>query len=77
MLTTPDVLARRAARLPEDHDPQETAEWLESMEAVLRHAGPERAHYLLEQLMALVARRTRTPMIGAITTPYVLSLIHI
>ena len=71
MLTTPDVLARRATRHREDHDPQETAEWLESMEAVLRHGGAERAHYLLEQLMALVARRSRSPLIGSITTPYV------
>ncbi|WP_182901593.1 pyruvate dehydrogenase (acetyl-transferring), homodimeric type [Microbispora sp. H10830] len=33
-----------------DLDPQETAEWLESLEAVRRAAGPERADYLLKRL---------------------------
>jgi pyruvate dehydrogenase E1 component len=34
-----------------DVDPQETAEWLESLEAVLRTQGPERAQFLLDALM--------------------------
>jgi len=34
-----------------DIDPQETQEWLEALEAVLENEGPERAHYLLEQLI--------------------------
>ena len=34
-----------------DVDPQETAEWLESLEAVLRIQGPERAQFLLDALM--------------------------
>ena len=33
-----------------DVDPQETAEWLESLEAVLRTQGPERAQFLLDAL---------------------------
>ena len=33
-----------------DADPQETAEWLEALEAVLQREGPERAHFLLEAL---------------------------
>ncbi|WP_327090666.1 pyruvate dehydrogenase (acetyl-transferring), homodimeric type [Nonomuraea sp. NBC_01738] len=33
-----------------DLDPQETAEWLESIEAVRRLAGPERAEWLLRKL---------------------------
>ncbi|MEU8399011.1 pyruvate dehydrogenase (acetyl-transferring), homodimeric type [Nonomuraea sp. NPDC048892] len=33
-----------------DWDPQETAEWLESLEAVRRQAGPERAEFLLRRL---------------------------
>ncbi|RGA00804.1 pyruvate dehydrogenase (acetyl-transferring), homodimeric type [Microbispora triticiradicis] len=33
-----------------DLNPQETAEWLESLEAVRRVAGPERADYLLRRL---------------------------
>jgi len=34
-----------------DLDPQETLEWLESLESVLDREGPERAHFLLEQLI--------------------------
>jgi pyruvate dehydrogenase E1 component len=34
-----------------DIDPQETQEWLDSLEAVLEHEGVERAHYLLERLI--------------------------
>jgi pyruvate dehydrogenase E1 component len=34
-----------------DIDPQETREWLDALEAVLEHEGPERAHYLIEQLI--------------------------
>jgi pyruvate dehydrogenase E1 component len=32
-----------------DIDPEETAEWLESIQSVLRVHGPERAHYLLDR----------------------------
>ena len=35
----------------QDVDPAETREWLESIDSVLRAYGPERAHYLLEQLI--------------------------
>ncbi|MBM3981822.1 MAG: pyruvate dehydrogenase (acetyl-transferring), homodimeric type [Planctomycetes bacterium] len=70
MLVTPDVLATSSARLPEDIDPQETAEWLEAMEAVLKHGGPERAKFLLETLIA-VSDRAGAKMQGGITTPYV------
>ncbi len=40
-----------------DVDPEETAEWLESMDAVLHHAGPERARYLLYRLMTHARRK--------------------
>jgi pyruvate dehydrogenase E1 component len=36
-----------------DADPQETREWIEALEAVIAQEGPERAHFLLEQLIAL------------------------
>ena len=36
-----------------DADPQETREWLDAMQAVIAHEGPGRAHFLLEQLIAL------------------------
>ena len=38
---------------PSDADPQETSEWLEALQAVIAHEGPARAHFLLEQLIAL------------------------
>ncbi|MGD9258361.1 MAG: pyruvate dehydrogenase (acetyl-transferring), homodimeric type [Gammaproteobacteria bacterium] len=34
-----------------DVDPQETKEWLESIESVLQIEGPERAHYLIERII--------------------------
>ncbi|HBG93961.1 MAG TPA: pyruvate dehydrogenase (acetyl-transferring), homodimeric type [Chromatiaceae bacterium] len=34
-----------------DIDPQETQEWLDSLDAVLENEGVERAHYLLERLI--------------------------
>jgi pyruvate dehydrogenase E1 component len=52
-----------------DVDPQETAEWLESLEAVLRIQGPERAQFLLDALMD----RAQTAGIdgpSSIHTPY-------
>src|SRR6478672_3481376 len=37
-------------RIP-DLDPQETREWLEALEGVLAAEGPDRAHFLIEQLI--------------------------
>ena len=34
-----------------DHDPQETQEWIESLEAVAARGGPERAYYLINRLI--------------------------
>ena len=34
-----------------DLDPQETYEWIESLESVLEREGPDRAHFLLEKLI--------------------------
>ena len=34
-----------------DKDPQETREWLDALEGVLATEGPERAHFILEQLI--------------------------
>jgi pyruvate dehydrogenase E1 component len=45
------------ARAPEkDVDPQETNEWLESLQAVIERQGPERAHFLLERLVDYTRR---------------------
>ncbi len=34
-----------------DPDPQETQEWLDAIDGVLEHGGPDRAYYLIEQLI--------------------------
>jgi pyruvate dehydrogenase E1 component len=39
-----------------DVDPQETTEWLESLQAVIEREGPERAHFLLEKLVDYTRR---------------------
>ncbi len=59
--------------LNHDIDPQETQEWLESMEAVLEQEGPERAHQLLETLIER-ARRGGTHLPFDATTAYVNSI---
>jgi pyruvate dehydrogenase E1 component len=71
MHTSPDELARKNARLPEDTDPQETAEWLDAMEGVLRFGGSDRAQYLLEALVARVAKYGQSRIPTGITTPYI------
>ncbi len=52
-----------------DHDPQETQEWLEAIEAVLETEGTERAHYLLETLIDK-ARRSGAYLPYTATTAY-------
>ncbi len=43
--------AMSAPATADDIDPQETQDWLESIDSVLRTHGPERAHFLLERLI--------------------------
>ena len=49
-----DTILAQAAN---DPDVMETQEWLDALEAVLDHEGPERAHYLLERMVDLARRR--------------------
>jgi pyruvate dehydrogenase E1 component len=58
-----------------DLDPGETREWLESIDSVLKAHGPERAHYLLEQLIdhtrrsgAYLPFRPNTAYLNSIST---------
>ena len=52
-----------------DPDPEETREWLDSLEYVLDKAGIDRANYLLERLSSrLTETGARLPY--TITTPY-------
>src|SRR5690554_6802383 len=39
-----------------DQDAAETREWLESLQAVIQREGTDRAHYLLEHLVAQTRR---------------------
>jgi pyruvate dehydrogenase E1 component len=53
-----------------DVDAQETREWLDALTAVIEAEGPERAHYLLEQLLEK-AREASIDMPFSATTGYV------
>ncbi len=53
-----------------DVDPQETQEWIESLEAVLEEEGIERAHFLLESLIEK-ARRNGAHLPYDATTAYI------
>lgn len=53
-----------------DDDPQETREWLESIESVLTTEGRPRAHYLIDQLLDFDVAR-HGDFYGRVTTPYV------
>jgi len=53
-----------------DLDPQETQEWVESLEAVLEREGPARAHFLLEKLIDK-ARRSGAYLPYTANTAYV------
>jgi pyruvate dehydrogenase E1 component len=56
--------------LPPDPDPQETQEWLESLQAVIEREGVERAHFLLERLIDR-ARRSGAYLPYSANTAYV------
>ncbi len=62
-------LSARLHHLPET-DPQETAEWREAMQAVIENNGPERARFLLDELV----RCAHSGQVGwqpELATPYV------
>ena len=46
-----DVTPPQDVKAPQDLDPVETREWLESIDSVLRAEGPVRAHFLIERLI--------------------------
>jgi len=57
-----------------DLNPQETSEWLEALDQVVDEFGPDRAHYLLQQLLnraadfGVAAPRVRSPYVNTIPT---------
>ncbi len=52
-----------------DPDPVETAEWVEALDSVLEFEGPDRAHFLLDELIA-EGRRKGAPVPYSPNTPY-------
>ena len=52
-----------------DIDPEETQEWIESLDSVLEREGPERAHFLLERLIDKT-RRSGAYLPFSATTAY-------
>ncbi len=57
------------AALP-DTDPLETNEWLDALDGVLAHEGPQRAHFILEQLIEK-ARRSGAYLPYSANTAYI------
>src|SRR3954468_5938110 len=53
-----------------DVDPQETREWMEALDGVLRHDGHESAEHLITELLDR-ARRRAVPLEVGLNTPYV------
>ncbi|MEQ1814319.1 MAG: pyruvate dehydrogenase (acetyl-transferring), homodimeric type, partial [Candidatus Nitrotoga sp.] len=54
---------------PPDADQQETQEWLDAIDSVLASGGPQRAHFLISQLIRK-ARLAGTDLPISSTTPY-------
>src|SRR5262245_13905132 len=77
LMSTAEEMVRRdkaAESVPSgqttDQDPEETAEWLDALEAVLQQAGPDRARFLLEQLKDK-ALRSGVSLPLTLQTPYI------
>ena len=66
----PPTGATLPSLMRQDIDPQETQEWLEAIEAVLREDGPERAQELLQTVLDR-ARASGAPLEVGLNTPYV------
>src|SRR5579862_8465524 len=64
-----DMHQKRTERVV-DLNPQETQEWLESLEQVIDEAGPDRARFLLEHLSER-ARNSGAELPILLNTPYV------
>ncbi|MEP6608703.1 MAG: alpha-ketoglutarate dehydrogenase [Burkholderiaceae bacterium] len=64
------LIPNAAWRLSEnDSDPQETREWLDALDALVSSVGPERATFVLKQLLQH-ARTRRVPLPQVLNTPY-------
>ena len=70
MAQTDTATVKAVSPIPNDIDPAETAEWLESLDYVLERKGPERAQQLLTALEE-AAIRNGVELPFTATTPYV------
>ncbi|MFK0001112.1 hypothetical protein, partial [Paenarthrobacter sp. NPDC090522] len=53
---TSHILSGLTAQLP-DRDPEETAEWIESLDALIAEQGTERAQYIMRSLLQRAGAR--------------------
>jgi len=70
MSAVPPVSPSLNSLVATDPDAEETQEWLEALEAVIDREGPERAHFLIEQLVDL-SRRSGINLPYKATTAYI------
>src|ERR1700733_12383138 len=68
--TTPSTNGSAVAPEAVDPDAVETAEWIEALDAVVSHDGPERARDLLTRVIER-AQYSGTGPIASLNTPYV------
>ncbi|WP_027995079.1 pyruvate dehydrogenase (acetyl-transferring), homodimeric type [Simplicispira psychrophila] len=73
MSAQPDFPAGNGVTHTQDTDSQETREWTDALSAVIAQEGPERAHFLLEQLLEH-ARQSSLDMPFSANTGYVNTL---
>ncbi len=66
----PVALTSQGSSKASDADPQETAEWRDALSALIASAGPERAQFLLSQMLSQ-ARAQGVQWQPALNTPYV------
>ena len=69
VIETMSALPQHSAQ-SDDSDPVETREWLEALAAVIEREGPDRAHFLLEQLVDQ-ARRNGAHIPFSANTAYI------
>ncbi len=63
-------LSLRAPPIGIDADPEETRDWIESLEALIEQRGVERAEHILRTLV-LRAQKARVRLPGLVQTPYI------
>ncbi len=67
------VVAAGQLPIPVDADPAETAEWMSSLDYILKSKGPERVKFLLKKLDTM-ARREGVDVPLEVNTPYINSI---